>query len=467
MRSRPESVIASRSSPRPGRLRQALWMTAPLVHRSSRGRPQPEPAQQPCHMRTNKPTPTEQHAGPLRRRRRRFPVSRCLLSLFCMVLIGLGAPFVLPASADRSFRIPAPRAAGAYVRYRAPLVGRIVVLRPFEPPPSPYGAGHRGVDLAASRGTVVVAAASGRVSFAGQVAGRGVVVVTHADGVRTEYEPVRPLVAAGQQMSAGQPIGLLRGTHDQCAPDRCMHWGARRGDLYIDPMLLLRPLGPVRLLPWPAIGAVLAIERSSLEQGAEAVRADRDCQASSTVRHDGTAVADVRRQRAGPVSRKQDRTPVRAAPLDQQEQSPQKCRPSSVEPRTARVRAPRKCTPGRSGSATVQVALATTPAGTRPTIQVVLHDHRRQRHSRDNPGCSSRRPAGSDVAPAAGLRQLVSADARPAPTHVDALGSTPATVVRRKRACRSAWWPGSRGRVAPVPRADLLRRRAGGLQRYA
>jgi hypothetical protein len=30
----------------------------------------------------------------------------------------------------------------------------------------------------------------------------------------------------------------------------CAAWGARRGDIYLDPLELLRPLGPVRLLPW-------------------------------------------------------------------------------------------------------------------------------------------------------------------------------------------------------------------------
>jgi murein DD-endopeptidase MepM/ murein hydrolase activator NlpD len=135
--------------------------------------------------------------------------------------------------------------------YRAPVAGRLVVLRRFEPPPTPYSAGHRGVDLAAHRGEAILAAAGGRVTFAGQVAGRGVVVIAHSDGIRTEYEPVRPLVSAGQTVTSGQPIAVLYGTHDGCAPDRCLHWGARRGDVYLDPLSLLRPLGAVRLLPWP------------------------------------------------------------------------------------------------------------------------------------------------------------------------------------------------------------------------
>src|SRR5438128_12119850 len=54
---------------------------------------------------------------------------------------------------------------------------RPVVVRGFEPPPRPWSAGHRGVDLAAGQGSPVRAAAAGRVVFAGTVAGQGVVSV--------------------------------------------------------------------------------------------------------------------------------------------------------------------------------------------------------------------------------------------------------------------------------------------------
>jgi murein DD-endopeptidase MepM/ murein hydrolase activator NlpD len=135
--------------------------------------------------------------------------------------------------------------------YSAPVAGRVVVVNPFEAPPTPYAAGHRGVDLLAAPAMTVLAAGAGVVRFAGPVAGRGVIVVVHPDGVSTEYEPVAPLVAAGATVTRGQPIGQVHGRHNDCQPDRCLHWGARRNGEYFDPMLLLRPLGPVRLLPWP------------------------------------------------------------------------------------------------------------------------------------------------------------------------------------------------------------------------
>lgn len=125
------------------------------------------------------------------------------------------------------------------------------MLRRFEPPPTPYAAGHRGVDLGVGRSATVLAAGAGVVTFAGPVAGRGVVVIGHPDGIRTEYEPIAPSVSEGQVVAAGQPIGELRGRHGAWPAATCLHWGARRGETYLDPMLLLRPLGPVRLLPWP------------------------------------------------------------------------------------------------------------------------------------------------------------------------------------------------------------------------
>jgi len=145
---------------------------------------------------------------------------------------------------------PAASAAepSAPVRYGLPVRGRVV--RAFDPPATEYGAGHLGVDLSAAAGTPVLAAADGAVTFAGAVAGRRLVVIRHADGVRTEYEPVTVAVRSGQPVARGQPIGQVSGRHAGCAAS-CLHWGARRADTYIDPLSLLRPLGPVRLLPWP------------------------------------------------------------------------------------------------------------------------------------------------------------------------------------------------------------------------
>jgi murein DD-endopeptidase MepM/ murein hydrolase activator NlpD len=146
-----------------------------------------------------------------------------------------------------SSRLAVGRSAATYA---APLSGRLDVLTTFQPPPTPYAAGHRGVDFAAAQGTTVQAAADGLVRFSGQVAGRGVVVIAHSDGLSTEYEPITPTVHAGDTVSRGQPIGQLVSGHASCAPHVCLHWGARRDEVYLDPLSLLRPLGVVRLVPW-------------------------------------------------------------------------------------------------------------------------------------------------------------------------------------------------------------------------
>jgi len=122
------------------------------------------------------------------------------------------------------------------------------VVGGFEPPPAPWLAGHRGVDLSGMVGTPVHAAASGTVIFAGEVAGRGVVSVAHPGGLRTTYEPVQPLVTTGSTVLAGQRIGTLAAGHPGCPVAACLHWGVRRGADYLDPLALLG-LRRVRLLP--------------------------------------------------------------------------------------------------------------------------------------------------------------------------------------------------------------------------
>jgi murein DD-endopeptidase MepM/ murein hydrolase activator NlpD len=134
------------------------------------------------------------------------------------------------------------------ISYRPPLLGRVVVVRPFSGDVGTYSAGHRGVDLAGVVGQNVVSASDGIVTFAGVVAGRGVVTVRHADLIVTEYEPVQASVGRGMTVTAGTVLGTITGVHKGCETP-CLHWGAKRGDRYLDPLSLLRPLGVVHLIP--------------------------------------------------------------------------------------------------------------------------------------------------------------------------------------------------------------------------
>lgn len=129
------------------------------------------------------------------------------------------------------------------------------VVTGFEAPSSPYGIGHRGVDLLGRPGQPVRAALAGEVSFAGRIAGRGVVVVAHGP-TRTTYEPVAGSVAVGEPVAAGGVLGRLEVAPSHCLPRTCLHWGwiesGPAGDTYLDPLRLVG-LGPVRLLPlWTA-----------------------------------------------------------------------------------------------------------------------------------------------------------------------------------------------------------------------
>jgi murein DD-endopeptidase MepM/ murein hydrolase activator NlpD len=177
-------------------------------------------------MRTSLPHPIRAHgAGP------------CAVVAVLMVAV---LSLARPAGAQGSPVDPVP--VGVW-----PLQPRPEVVRAFDPPATVFGPGHRGVDLAGPPGRPVRAALAGRVTFAARFAGRGVVVVDHGT-TRTTYEPVAAQVRVGQAVARGQPLGTLEAAGSHCAPAACLHWGWRRGDTYLDPLLLVGG-GPIRLLP--------------------------------------------------------------------------------------------------------------------------------------------------------------------------------------------------------------------------
>ena len=155
-------------------------------------------------------------------------------ALLLTLLAALLAPFPAQASA--------PDPVGVW-----PLVPEPEVVRGFDPPDDPWGAGHRGVDLLGSPGQAVRSALPGTVTWAGVLAGRGVVVVDHGP-TRTTYEPVDATVAVGDRVGAGDRIGRLSPVGSHCLPRSCLHWGWIDGETYLDPLRLVG-FGPVRLLP--------------------------------------------------------------------------------------------------------------------------------------------------------------------------------------------------------------------------
>jgi murein DD-endopeptidase MepM/ murein hydrolase activator NlpD len=124
------------------------------------------------------------------------------------------------------------------------------VLRRFVLGPYRWSAGHRGVDLAAHVGAPVLAPAAGVVTFTRTVVGRPVVVITHAGGIRTAYEPALARMPQGTNVAGGAVVGRVTDDPGHCRPRACLHWSARRGDRYVDPLSLLAATRIV-LLPAP------------------------------------------------------------------------------------------------------------------------------------------------------------------------------------------------------------------------
>ena len=121
--------------------------------------------------------------------------------------------------------------------YQPPVVAPVVDA--FRAPRTPWAAGNRGIEYATVPGTPVGAAADGTVVFAGMVGGSLHVVVRHADGLRTSYSFLRTaLVHRGDRVVRGEPVGTS---------GYRVHFGARMGDVYIDPALLFGGTGPPRV----------------------------------------------------------------------------------------------------------------------------------------------------------------------------------------------------------------------------
>lgn len=113
---------------------------------------------------------------------------------------------------------------------------RPALAAPFDAPDERWGPGHRGIDLRTAKGEAVTTVADGRVSHRGRVAGRGTVSITHADGVRSTYEPVESDLSVGDRVRRGEVIGRVGPEAGHCVPRVCLHLGAKRGQDYLDPL---------------------------------------------------------------------------------------------------------------------------------------------------------------------------------------------------------------------------------------
>lgn len=171
-----------------------------------------------------------------------------VLFVAAVAALGLSDPTTtaVPApthGAVRADRPSPPAETTGWERYSEPVSAP--VRDRFRPPTKPYGPGNRGWDYGVTPGMEVRAAASGVVSFAGQVGGALFVTLSHADGLRTSYSWLETVaVRRGSRVRRGEVVGTTGNT---------FHFGVRRGDSYLDPALLFGRRR-ARLVPTPPGG---------------------------------------------------------------------------------------------------------------------------------------------------------------------------------------------------------------------
>jgi murein DD-endopeptidase MepM/ murein hydrolase activator NlpD len=102
---------------------------------------------------------------------------------------------------------------------------------------------HMGVDIAAPRGTPVMAAAAGTVMLAERdlFFTGGTVIIDHGYGLATTYQHMdRVDVTVGQHVEASAPIGTVGATGRVTGPH--LHWSLNWYDVRLDPMLAAGPM---------------------------------------------------------------------------------------------------------------------------------------------------------------------------------------------------------------------------------
>ena len=126
------------------------------------------------------------------------------------------------------------------------------MIRGFDLPDDPYGSGHRGIDIAASVGTTIVAPADGIVSFAGPVGGRLFLTIDHGGGLASTFSWLTAnIVKKGDVVIRGQPVALTGWGHPGATVPH-LHFGVKLNGAYVDPMEYLGPVSLaafVRLAP--------------------------------------------------------------------------------------------------------------------------------------------------------------------------------------------------------------------------
>jgi len=183
-----------------------------------------------------------------------------------VMLHALALPLILlltgpAASGEWGFtvEIRTPRPAAASGTWSWPVQGPL--LRGYDPPQSPYGAGHRGIDIAVRVGTTVRAPEGAVVAFAGKVGGQLFVTLDHGGDLTSTYSWLSStLVRKGDVVARGQPIATSGPGHPGSLVPH-LHLGVKLGGVYVDPLLYLGTASVqdlIRLAPLAGAGVVAA-----------------------------------------------------------------------------------------------------------------------------------------------------------------------------------------------------------------
>ncbi|CAM3518552.1 metalloendopeptidase [Brevibacillus invocatus] len=103
-------------------------------------------------------------------------------------------------------------------------------------------AGHNGLDMAAPKGTTIMAAASGIVTYAGYYNGFGnTVMIKHSDEITTLYAHIREggiKVSVGQRVNVGQKIAEVGSTGRSTGNH--LHFTVYKNDVAVNPLPYLK-----------------------------------------------------------------------------------------------------------------------------------------------------------------------------------------------------------------------------------